>query len=419
MPLCPNGSGVNPSAPAFRWITWIDSQSWLGTFFSKFSFLSFLIEPLLVQTSVFCATEPPQPVYPGDATVVSAATNPAAFETVLTYLKQSAVWFAWSQVCQCNASGTPGCQPLLWSHAANLPNNFDWDPIFFGKRFQSTIGGLSIWGVYVDARVATPGQIYWRDIPTTANAFQPYTFTPGWHYYGFPTPRNIAISTLYEVGIRVSNGASGTKLYYNTASAPSYSSPLADGGWYDGPYDFSTSTPITVGIGIDPAICVGAPGVYPPAPPVVPPTSLPDIPTATCTTVSDLCTLVNPLIDQTALLKQRLDLLQRRLLPFAWITGTPSTGLTGHGTIAVQDALGVIVNFTAIPAKWGITYENPSRYIPALGMLRAMVGTPGDNSRLLHYHDQIVMFEAPWATSIHYDFPSGVTASLTPIYPEP
>jgi len=125
------------------------------------------------------------------------------------------------------------------------------------------------------------------------------------------------------------------------------------------------------------------------------------------------------MIDQIALLKQRLDLIQRRLLPFAWIAGTPSTGLTGHGTIAVQDVLGCIVTVTTIPVKWGHTWESPARYIPSLGVIRGVKTPNGDEAHWIHYKDEIVLLNDPWATTIHYDFGAGVIATITPILPEP
>jgi len=114
-----------------------------------------------------------------------------------------------------------------------------------------------------------------------------------------------------------------------------------------------------------------------------------------------------------------LDLIQRRLLPFAWITGTPSAGLTGTGTIAVQDALGVIVNITAVPGGWGQTFETPPRKIPSMGSLQADDGTVYTDNFQLHYTNEIIMIEASWATAIRYNLRPGVTATITPILPEP
>jgi len=419
MVLCPSGSTVNPTAPAYRWITWIDAQTWLGSVFSKFSFLSFLFQPLLVTTSTFCATEPTQPVYPGDATVVAAATDPVAFDTIMTYLKNSAIWWAWSQVCQCNASGSPGCIANLYSHAANLSTNNSGSNRETHVLFQMTTGGLTLWGINFDASAAETVTIFWLDLSASTDFFQNVTVPTGWSTQYFTTPLSLINTHQYRVGVRTNGSGGSFTMWINGTQTHNFASGANILGWEFGPWDFSVINPSTGEFGIDPIICAGSPAAIPPPQPAVPTTSLPDVPTAACTTIGDLCTLVNPMIDQIALLKQRLDLLQRRLLPFAWISGTTSAGLSGNGTIAVQDVLGVIVNFTTIPAKWGVTYENPSRYIPALGMLRAMNGTPGDNSRLLHYHDQIVIFDTPWATGIHYDFATGVVANITPILPDP
>ncbi len=419
MTLCPNGSTVNPSAAPFRWITWVDAQSWLGTFFAKFSWLSFLMQPALVQVSTFCASEPTQPVYPGDATVVAAATNPQAFDSIIKYLRDSAIWFAWSQVCQCNASGSPGCIGPLYSHTSNLASGNTGSNRETHVLVQMTTGGLTLWGINFDAQSSETVTAFWLDLSASTNFFQNATVVPGWNTIGFTTPLVLANTHQYRIGIRT-NGSGGTfDMWINATQTHNYSSGANILGWEFGPWDFSTINPSTAEFGIDPIICVSSPIAYTPSPPPAPATSLPDVPVSSCSTAADLCTLVNPLIDQVALLKQRLDLIQRRLLPFAWIAGTTSSGLSGAGSIAVTDCLGCIVELTTVPIGWGSTVETPRRLIPSAGSLQGKNSSNFDDNRQVHYEHELVLFGDPWATSIQYNFKLGIVASITPIFPEP
>ena len=111
MVLCAYGSQPTPTDPPYVWVSWVDANSWLGTVFAKFSWLAQLIQPVLNEINAFCSNEPVQPVYPGDATVAAAAYDPVAFETVITFLKQSATWWVWSQQCQCKAN--PSCTSVM------------------------------------------------------------------------------------------------------------------------------------------------------------------------------------------------------------------------------------------------------------------------------------------------------------------
>jgi len=419
MTLCPSGSSVNPSAPPFSWVTWLEAQSWLGVLMQKFSWLAYLIQPVLVDVPAFCAVEPPQPVYPGDATVAAASHDPVAFETILTYLRQSATWFAWSHLCQCNASGTPGCIASFYSHASNLGLHYDWAGSALAFRIVMATGGLTLWGLDID--VITPGsyQIIWFDVPTTIDNFTTVTLAAGWNRVYFSAPLSLSVTSTYEFAIRRSISGNTMDTYYQVA-APATPAGMASFQPRILPWNLSTDNPVVlVNYGIDPVICASSPVGYSPPPPPLPVTTIPDVPTDSCTTIGDLCRLLQPTILDLSLVTSRLDLLQRRLLPFAWIVGTSYPGLTGSGSIAVRDILGLLVSFTTIPSGWGQTADTPGRRIPALGMIQADDGTVYDDARQLHYPSQIVMLEAPWATAVRYNLRAGTVATITLILPEP
>lgn len=419
MVLCPSGSGAKLTAPPYAWINWLQAQAWLGPLSSKYSWLSYLLEPILVTTATFCASEPTQPVYPGDATVVAAATDPRAFETIIQYLKDSAIWFTWSQLCECNASGAPGCLTQMWSHASNPPTAIHQTDHFEAVDITSGAGGYTLWGIDVCAERAITQRIFWFDVPTTITHFETVTMVAGWQRFYFTTPLAMVSGQKYRIGISSIDASTFDSWYGHAGHTVTLAAPLVLNGFQYGPSNFATATPETFDVGIDPVICVGSPAAYSPPEPPLPVTSLPDVPTSSCTTVADLCVLINPMINQITLLKDRLDLLQRRLVPFAWIAGTPHPGLTGNGTITVQDALGCIINVTTIPGTWGFTYERPKRYIPQLASIKGSTSAGVDDSRQIHYPDQLVLFDDPWATGIHYDVAGGIVLTITPIFPEP
>jgi len=419
MVLCPTGSSVNPSAPPYSWITWANAQTWLGVLSAKFSFLSYLITPVLVNVTTFCATEPAQPVYPGDATVVAASHDPVAFEAIITYLKASATWYAWTQLCRCNASGTPGCETQLYSHGADLPTDNTGPSRFVEIRFNATISGLSLWGLDIDSDSVQTVDIFWRNFPTTITNFTTVTLTAGWNRVYFSAPATLTSGDTFGAGMRSHPLTANVGMYVQAASPAGYSGDLAGPAFYYGPSDFSVSNPTSTGLGLDPVICVSSPTSYTPPGPVLPVTTIPDQPLGPCISIGDLCGIIQPTIAQVSLLMQRVDLLQRRLLPFAWIAGPPSVGLTGHGTIAVQDVLGCIVTLTTVPATWGSTAETPRRLIPSAGSLQGSLSPNADDNRQVHYDNEIFLFHDSWATGISYNFRPGVIATITPILPEP
>jgi hypothetical protein len=280
-------------------------------------------------------------------------------------------------------------------------------------------GGLTLWGLNVDVVTAGSYQIIWFNVPTTSDNFTTVTLAAGWNTVYFSAPLTLTVAATYEFIIRRSVSGNTMDTYYQT-TAPSTPSGMSSLQARILPWNLSTDNPDSPNnYGVDPIICAASPAAYAPAPPPLPITSVPDIPTATCTTVGDLCGIFQPTVLDLSLLTQRLDLLQRRLLPFAWIAGTPVTGLTGTGAIAVQDILGVIVSFTTVPASWGHTAETPARRIPSLGSIQADDGTAYTDNFQLHYSTQVVMLNAPWATSVRYNIRTGCVATITPLLPEP
>ena len=163
----------------------------------------------------------------------------------------------------------------------------------------------------------------------------------------------------------------------------------------------------------------GSLSIYQP-PTYTPPTDgTPPTATApTCSTNQDVCNqlqITNYLLQGVAI---ALNNFQKRTTPYQLnIASTSLVGLTGAGSIAVSDIVGVTVEMTTIPTKWGFTGETPKRYVPTLGTVHAKTGSDDSDWHQLHYANNIVLFDAPWASVVDYWFAPGVVATLRTISP--
>jgi len=419
MVLCPYGSVPKSGAPAFVWLTWLDAQTWLGSVFEQLSFLSYLVPPVLKEVVTFCATEPPQPVPLSDADVLAAAHDPQKFEQLIQYIKDSIYWWVWSNNCVCNPnpSAPPTCT-TGWS-ASFVPTAVGPGGSQFeiGTRFTS----LQVGAQFSGFRVWTPqaynyavGLTLWTAAGASVTSTTIVAGIPaGYHTYSV-TPVTLTAGADYWVSMCVLNGYQ----WCEDATAP-VNDVVAH--WIDHRYHTGCGTvPGTVSggwEGVQPILCVAA-GPTPPGQPPVPVLTTPNFPGETSCTIQDVCNLVQQVLQSVTLVRTMVDLMQRRLLPFAWILGTPHAGLTGTGIISVQDVIGASVSMT-VPGGWGSTAETPRRLIPSAGSLQGSDGTKYSDNFQLHYEEELIFFGESWATGIRYNFRPGVTVTLTPLLPEP
>ena len=419
MPLCPYGSVPKSGAPPFVWLTWLDAQTWLGSVFAKLSFLSYLVPPVLKEINSFCATEPPQPVAPNNADLVAAAFDGQKFEALIQYIKDAIYWWVWSNNCVCNPNpATPPTCTAGWSSsfvpAAVGPLGAQYE---VGTRFTS----LQVGAQFSGFRIWTPqaytyavGLTLWTAAGAVVTSTTISAGIPsGYHTYSV-TPVTLTAGADYIVSYCLQPGF----LFCEDAAAPAndvvanWINHLATAGCGNFP-----ATTTGGWEGIQPILCVAAGPTTPAAPPV-PSVTTPDFPEEGSCTTQDVCNLAQQLLQSVTLLRSMVDLMQRRLLPFAWILGTPHTGLTGTGAISVQDVIGAAVSMT-VPGGWGSTAETPRRLIPSAGSLQGSDGTSYSDNFQLHYESELIFFGQSWATGIRYNFRPGVTVTLTPLLPEP
>ncbi len=419
MPLCPYGSVPKTGAPAYVWLTWLDAQSWLGLVWAALSWIGYLVPPVLKEINSFCATEPPQPTPISNADVEAAAYDGQKLEALIQYIKDSIYWNVWSNNCVCNPN--PAAPPSCtngWS-ASYVPPAIGPAGAQFevGTRFTS----LQIGAQFSGFRVWTPqaynyavGLTLWTAAGASVTSTTIAAGIPAGYHTFTVTPVTLTAGADYLVSMCIMPG-----YQYNESGVAPVSDVVAT--WVNHLYAIGCGTfpTLTSGgwEGIQPILCVAAAPTTPASPPV-PPLTTPDFPLEGTCTIQDVCTLIQQTLGSVTLVRSMVDLMQRRLLPFAWILGTAHTGLTGTGIISVQDVLGAVVSMT-VPGGWGSTAETPRRLIPSVGSLQGSDGTSYSDNFQLHYENELIFFGQSWATGIRYNFRPGVTATLTPLLPEP
>lgn len=111
-------------------------------------------------------------------------------------------------------------------------------------------------------------------------------------------------------------------------------------------------------------------------------------------------------------------LIQRQIVPFAYISGTAHTGITGNGTIAVSNVLGLKVAFTTKPSRLGADSGDPINLWGA-GWINA--GTAdGFGPRIWVTSDPMIIKPlSADITVIGYSIPTDCVLTITELLREP
>lgn len=116
---------------------------------------------------------------------------------------------------------------------------------------------------------------------------------------------------------------------------------------------------------------------------------------------------------------QYVTLLQRHLVPFAYVGGTVHSGLSGAGAISIQGLLGAKVECTTIPSSYGRAGTNPTEYFD-MGFITFGTADGWPTSYKLEHSEQIMFPHACSAyTDLEYDLAPGVVVTISEIKREP
>lgn len=112
-------------------------------------------------------------------------------------------------------------------------------------------------------------------------------------------------------------------------------------------------------------------------------------------------------------------LIQRALVPFAYIAGSVHSGLTGSGSFAIQGILGAKVSLTTVPSQLGRSGLLPEELFDA-GFVTFSTPDGYPHSVRVEHNPQLVLPpRASVYTAFSYDLHPGVVATVTELLREP
>lgn len=112
-------------------------------------------------------------------------------------------------------------------------------------------------------------------------------------------------------------------------------------------------------------------------------------------------------------------LIQRQAAPFAYVYGTQTTGLTGHGSISTSGLVGVSVDVTTLPSSYGRATGSPEALFD-LGYVT--LGTADGYEKSRRIDSDGTLFIPPSAglyTAIGYTLSPGVEVAIRELVREP
>lgn len=112
-------------------------------------------------------------------------------------------------------------------------------------------------------------------------------------------------------------------------------------------------------------------------------------------------------------------LLQRQAVPFAYLTGTVHSGLTGSGNLEVAGLLGAKVELTTVPGALGIAGALPVEVFDAGFLTWGTDDGYPQSERIRHTPYLSMPSRASAFTDLSYDLHPGVVATITELVREP
>lgn len=397
MPDCPNGSRVKPEQTE-HWI-WATAET-LASFAPWFELkaLSIVpnIVPVLVGLEEMCS-KPPPPLPELDWFELWKSPNLFGIPTPLA--EWLLIYFMnayWEQYCECNpVSGSVPCEPF--------------GPI--GGTYTGQVNGFNPY------KIAGP----WD---------HPYGFASGlWHVHNYGGTNN-----KWGIEWRFYDAA---HTHIATAASPGDPNTTWDGDFIGSPWTQAMRDAIRTvelwGFAYGPdqtaqltytadnfAGCTGE--VIPPGPEPAPPPEDPGVPPlpplpAGCT-LDQVCQQLRALTGMVGSVGQRIDVLQRFGLPFAYIPGSPRAGLSGGGSFAISRLVGVKLDITSpLPPR---QLEGVPPYIWDLGWMSISTADGMIVEKRITRDTEVWQPDRMQeATLFGYYFKPGVVATVTELRPEP
>lgn len=96
----------------------------------------------------------------------------------------------------------------------------------------------------------------------------------------------------------------------------------------------------------------------------------------------------------------------------SYSVGTPHAFLSGAGSFAVSNNVGVRVNVVTSPLGYGQTQDTPPREVPAFGQIAFEDANGIIEPHLLHYDRELIFSGLPTTVQIDYSFHPGWVVTL-------
>lgn len=332
----------------------------------------------------FCAVDPPaMPTFTVGEYFAAAARLPGpdytSFVNKFSDLLQNLAWSSW---CKCNAGAQPTFTP---------PSNPGGTSLILNGSPSTPCTHLDT-GSYQCTSTLTP-------------VLGPFQLWPGGTFQGTVTPHDA-----------VGSGTHGKwRIYVNTVpnfatasnTAPSLTSTSGVGstgtnGVTTNAYYWIAAINDVGGTGSTDSYTLDqwCPG------------NAPASPCGSCPDAHDIAVEVAEILAQ-------VNLIQRQSAPFGYVYGTNHTGLSGHGSFAVSDLIGVSVDVTTLPTNYGQRDGSPVELFD-LGFVSLGTADGYAQSRRIDHDGTLVLpSQAGVFTAVGYTLSPGVVVAIRELTREP
>jgi hypothetical protein len=408
--VCTGGSQVKPNVPASMLVTWEFMASVLPPDLAVLRpFLPYL-KPIVVPiVADFCAADPPG--NPDLTTLVFAAVFAggevgAAF-LVAAAMEQLLLNYLWYQACECSAMTTPAppSAPALPALPTLNP------PVVVQPPAVAPCATYGPGSAHLPANGNSCMLIPQTAVGTLGSA----TYAQG--VVGIPVG---ALTATHTWGTGASMGANHTAsfltAYYNSANT--FISSTQFTAKQSGNTATSTAS-VPAGATQMQVFVINDSGATAPAAIDVSYTlqfnctaspNQPQIP----------CCPPDPILEGVlSQILKMVTLIQRQSAPFGYVYGANHAALSGHGSFAVSDLIGVSVDVTTIPSWGGRIDGSPVEYFD-LGFVTLGTADGYEISRRIDHDGSLVLPAAAGVfTAVGYTLEPGVVVSIRELVREP
>lgn len=359
-----------------------------------------LLGVISYDTLANCSSDPPAvPAFTtAEVTAILQVTLGADFNSALTKLAQLVQNAAWFALCECNSPPQPTPPPTTTAPATITNTQPTTSCGAMDPRTVSYSDANNHW--LVGSGPLSGSATGYEPLPTGITAIQLTAYETSTDPATNGT--NFAIYYVDASGTALTGAARGLSdcgyAPCGTGNVLTFTVPTGAAQWAMSTHRATVET-LTHTITVSATFLCGTSNPQAPATPCCPP-------------------------DQVGaeLLRQvwsQVNLLQRQLVPFAYISGTAHSGLSGNGTLAIQGLLGLKFTITTLPTGAQAEQNSPPYYF-SLGWVSLQDANGFIEEVRIHASTQVWLPRiASDATIVGYSFVPGTVVTITELQREP